>query len=96
MRQFLALAAAFSLAAFTLAAVGVAHAQIQPIEPPGLPRLPGMPRPANPYAPVNPYAAPRATPSMPSTRPYGQAEPFKPFKGTHTESNRGGLDPYPH
>jgi len=33
---------------------------------------------------------------MPSTRPYGQAEPFKPFKGTHTESNRGGLDPYPH
>ncbi|MFI4964597.1 MAG: hypothetical protein ACHP9T_04435 [Caulobacterales bacterium] len=79
MRQFLALAATFSLAA------GVVHAQIRPI--PGMPVLPtiGSPKPPRaftPYAPPKPYQPPAAT------NVYGEG-PFSPAAEARRERKAG-------
>jgi hypothetical protein len=46
------------------------------------------PRAYSSPAPFRPYVVPRA-PSM------SEPERFKPFKGTHLYSDRGGIDAYP-
>jgi hypothetical protein len=69
---------------------GAAQAQIQPLYPApspyAAPKAPGygVPQPPKPPAPIEPL------------KPFGGSDTFKPFKGQHTDSTRGGLDPYPH
>jgi hypothetical protein len=46
--------------------------------------------PRAPAAPTPPKA-----PKSPSATTPTEDGPFKPFKGTHVDSSRGGLDPYP-
>ena len=71
----------------SLAAASAAGAQIHPVRS-GFPPLPNygpsVPAPPKPPSPIAPI------------KPFGGPDEFKPFKGVHTDSTRGGLDPYPH
>ena len=69
---------------------------VQAIPRPAPSRPVPPPPPPSAYAPSSDYTSPRPLGSTPSMKPLPGGDPFKAFTGTHTDSNRGGVDPYPH
>jgi hypothetical protein len=90
--------------ALVLCAAGLAQAQsykprgFAPAKPQGFapPKPSPFAKPAPTAVAPPPVYRPKAyAPIAPTVTPPDAGAAFKPFKGTHTSSDRGGVNPYP-